>query len=127
MSMGNFRVPMEIGMVSGGRFRQIDALVDTGATYTCVPRELLDQLGVEAEEEWPFILADGREVSYSIASVRVRINHRSRTTVAVFAAPQSEPLLGAVTLEEFGLAVDPVQRRLIPVPGLQKAAPSLVA
>lgn len=121
MSMGNFRVPMEIGMVSGGRFRQIDALVDTGATYTCVPRELLDQLGVEAEEEWPFILADGREVTYPIASVRVRINHRSRTTVAVFGEPESEPLLGAVTLEEFGLAVDPVQRRLIPVPALLKA------
>jgi len=34
----------------------------------------------------------------------------------------SEPLLGVVTLEELGLAADPVHRRLIPVPGLLKLA-----
>jgi hypothetical protein len=37
------------------------------------------------------------------------------------AAKGGEPLLGAFTLEGFGLGVDPVNRRLIPVPGLLKA------
>lgn len=33
-----------------------------------------------------------------------------------FMAPGSSPrLLGAVTLEEFGLGVDPIEKRLIPV------------
>lgn len=121
MAMGNFRVPMEIGPLSGDRFRQITALVDTGATYTWIPRDVLDELGIQAEEEGPFILADGREVTYPIASVRVRLNRRNRTTVAVFGEAGSEPLMGAVTMEEFGLAADPVNRRLIRMPGLLKA------
>jgi hypothetical protein len=50
----------------------------------------------------------------------VRIDGRNRLTVAVFGEPQSEPLLGVVTLEEFGLAADPVNRRLVPVPALLK-------
>ena len=40
----------------------------------------------------------------------------------VFGEAGSEPMLGVVTLEEFLLAVDPVQRRLISVPGLLKLA-----
>jgi len=33
-------------------------------------------------------------------------------------SPSTDPLLGVVTLEEFRLAVDPVSRRLMPVPAL---------
>ena len=113
---------MEIGPLSGGRFRQVVALVDTGATYTWIPRDALDELGVRPEEEWPFVLADGREVTYAIGSIRVRLHHRIRTTIAVFGEQGTEPLMGAVTIEEFGLAVDPVGHRLLRVPGLLKAA-----
>jgi clan AA aspartic protease len=118
--MGTFRISLEIGRLSGERFERLDALVDTGATYTWVPREVLDRLGIEPEEEWPFVLADGHEVTYPIASVRVRIDGRSRLTVAIFGDRESEPLLGAVTLEEFGFGVDPVSQRLVRVPGLLK-------
>lgn len=120
--MGAFRVPVDIGTITGERFERIEALVDTGATYTWVPRQVLYRLGVQPEEVWPFVLADGREVTYPIASVRVRFKGRDRLTVAVFGEPDSEALLGVVTLEEFGLAADPVHRRLMPVPGLLKQA-----
>lgn len=120
--MGSFRVAVEVANVSGGRFERMEALVDTGATYTWAPRDLLDRLGAHPEEEWPFVLADGREVTYSIGPLRLRYTGRTRATVVVFGEPQSEPLLGVVTLEELGLAADPVNRRLIPVPGLLKLA-----
>jgi predicted aspartyl protease len=55
---------------------------------------------------------------YSIAWVRVRIDGRTQPTIVIFGDPGTEPLLGVVTLEEFGLGVDPVNRWLIPVPGL---------
>lgn len=32
--------------------------MDTGATYTTWPSDRLERLGVRAEEEWPFVLAD---------------------------------------------------------------------
>lgn len=34
----------------------------------------------------------------------------------MFSIEGTEPILGAITLEEMGLAVDPVNRRLMPVP-----------
>lgn len=118
--MGTFRVQIEIEGAAVGRLERVEALVDTGATYTWVPRDLLERLGVRVEEERPFVLADGRQVMYGIAWVRVRIDGRSQPTIAVFGDPGSEPLLGVFTLEGFGLAADPVDRRLVPVPALLK-------
>jgi hypothetical protein len=59
-------------------------------------------------------------VAYDIAWVRVRIGHRSQPTIAVFGDPGPDPLLGVLTHEEFRLALDPVNRRLMPVPALLK-------
>ena len=122
--MGHFPVPVQVGHPTGERFEAIEALVDTGATYTWVPRDVLERLGVVPEDEWPFVLADGREVRYPMAWIRIRLGERVQPTIAVFGEPGSEPILGVVTLEEFRLAADPVNRRLVSVPGLLKLAAS---
>ena len=122
--MGHFTVPVQVGHPNGERFEPIEALVDTGATYTWVPRDVLERLGVVPEDEWPFVLADGREVRYPMAWIRMRLGERVQPTIAVFGEPRSEPILGVVTLEEFRLAADPVNRRLVSVPGLLKLAAS---
>jgi clan AA aspartic protease len=118
--MGDFHAALEIGAFGTGPFERVDALVDTGATYTWIPRDILDRLGVVPDEDWPFVLADGREITYPIASVRARMFGRTKPTVVVFGEPGSEPLLGVFTLEGFGLAADPVNRRLFPVPARLK-------
>lgn len=120
--MGSFRVSVEVGDTAGERFVSIDALVDTGASYTWIPRDILERLGVTPDEDWPFVLADGREVLYAVASTQIKLGGRARSTIVVFGQPGTEPLLGAFTLEGFRLAADPVHRRLISVPGLLKAA-----
>ena len=123
LGMGHFWVPVEVGDVSGARFESVEALVDTGSTYTWIPRDVLDRLGVAPEEDWPFELADGREVQYPVAWTPIRlVTGRSRPSVVVFGQPGSQPILGVVTLEVFRLAADPVNHRLISVPGLLKAA-----
>src|SRR5712691_1753568 len=119
--MDHFRVPVQVGSRTGDHLETLDALVDTGATYTWIPRDVLEGLGVALEEERPFVLADGREVHYPVAWVHIRIGARVQPTIAVFGERGSEPILGVVTLEEFLLAVDPVSRRLISVPGLLKS------
>jgi hypothetical protein len=43
---------------------------------------------------------------------------RERFTPVVLGDAGMQPLLGAVTLEEFGLGVGPVGQQLIEVPGL---------
>jgi len=119
--MGAFRVPIEIANVQGQRFEAVEAVVDTGATYTMVPRAVLQGLGVVPEERWPFTLADGRTVEYDVAQIQVRLDGRRRYTVVVFGEDGAQCLLGVVTLEELRLGVDPVNRRLIPVPGVLMA------
>ncbi len=123
MKRGDFRVPIQIARVKGERFEPLRALVDTGSTFTWVPRDVLERLGVIPEQEWPFELADGREQRYPVAWVQIRLEERhEQPTIVVFAPPGSEPILGVVTLEEYLLAVDPVHHRLIRVSGLAKSA-----
>jgi len=121
--VGHFWVPIRVGRRGGDRFEPLRAFVDTGSTYTWVPRDVLERLGVTAEEEWPFELADGREVRYAVAWIQLGIEGRGEVpTIAVFAPPTSEPILGVFTLEGFRLAADPVNGRLISVPALAKLA-----
>jgi len=116
--VGTFRVPVEIGDPTGQRWESVEALVDTGASYTLVPRSILQRLGVSGSFRHPFDLADGRRMECEMAETRVRLNGQTRTTLVIFGEEEAVSLLGAYTLEGFGLAPDPVGRRLIPVPGM---------
>ena len=117
-AMGTFHVEVEIGDPEGLRYDRVEALVDTGATYTSVPRPLLDALGVVPFERVPFVLADGRHVERDVGHTWIRVGLRAVITLVVFTDPGSPPLLGAYALEGLRLAADPVARRLAPVPGL---------
>ena len=75
---GHFWVTVQVGDRAGERFVPIDALVDSGATYTWIPRDVLEGLGVVREEYWPFVLADGREVQYPVALTQIKIGARAR-------------------------------------------------
>ena len=115
--MGIFSVRLDIGDPQGESWETIEALVDTGASYTVVPAEILHRLGVEPTEQGRFRTADDRVVEMPVGNAVCRLDGRQRTTPVVFSDGNSA-LLGAVTLEEFGLAPDPLRKRLIAVEGL---------
>src|SRR3989337_3210085 len=98
--MGSFRVKIEIGDPKGERFEALEALVDTGATYTWVPRSVLERLGHAPEEEREFILADGRRVLYGAKRIVVRVDGRPHPTPVVFGDEGTEPHPGVGNLEE---------------------------
>ena len=116
--MGTFTVPIQIGSLAGRRFVDVTALVDTGTTYAALPGSFLTQLGVEQEGYRRFELADNRVVEYAVGYARVRVDGNETVAQVVFAPEDTSPLLGATTLENLSLAVDPVHQRLIPVPAL---------
>lgn len=118
--MGTFTVSLQVGDLAGQQFIAVEALVDTGATYTSIPESTLAQLGVEKRESCTFELADDRVVEYPVGYAGIRLEERDIIALVVFAPDGTAPLLGATTLETAGLAVDPIHQRLVPVPALLK-------
>ena len=116
--MSTFKVTIEIGDPSATTFRSVEALVYTGASYTTLPRSFLQTLGVQPDSRRTFTIATGASIVREIGQTWARLDGQTRMTIVVFSDEGALPLIGAVTLEEFGLGVDPVARKLIPVPGL---------
>lgn len=116
--MGTFSVTIDVGSPDRQAFREVEALVDTGATFTWMPHDLLEELGHQPVMRRSFELADGRVIECDIGEIPVRIGDDVLTTVCVFGDDGGRVLLGAVTLEQFLLAPDPVRKRLVPVVGL---------
>ena len=96
----------------------LDLLVDTGATWSLIPPDAAQSLGIEPSGTRAVRTADGRRLDLPLAEVRFTIDGRSLTTPCLIGAPGAPALLGAVTLEAFGLAPDPIQKILVPVTGL---------
>lgn len=118
--MGTFTVSIQVGDLEGERFIEIEALVDTGSTYTVLPMDMLDQLGVAPEGRRSFELGDDRIVEYPIGYARTRLNGDETIASVVFGPEGIDSLLGATALEHFSLAVGPINQRLIPVTALLK-------
>ena len=112
--MGTFSVTISVA-ADDHNSEELEALVDTGATNTVIPADLLQRLGVQPHRTSVFQLAHGREVEMEIGRAWVRVDGQREFTQVVFGPEGSKPILGAITLEEMNLAVDPVARKLVPV------------
>lgn len=99
---------------TGARSEELVALADTGATLTMVPGSTLRQLGVEPVGRVAVVLADGRRASREVGNAVIAINGDSTPCRVIFGEGGDAVLLGLTVLEQLGLAVDPVQRRLMP-------------
>ena len=95
----------------------LEALVDTGASFTSVPEEVLHQLSVPRTRNARLRLADGRLQVQALGEVAAEIDGESVHTIVVFGPPDSPPAIGAYTLEGLLLGVDPVEHKLVPLEG----------
>ena len=116
--MSVFSVPVEVSDLERRRSERVDAWVDTGAFYSSLPRPLLESLGIAPHDRAQFMLADGRIIENEIGYMWMLVGDKSVITLVIFAEPESEPLLGAYTLEGLALAVDSLNERLVPMPWL---------
>ena len=112
--MGIFFWPMEIYSTDGQRVATVQAMVDTGSSYTVLPTEILRRLGVDSTDALDFELGDGSIVALETGEVRIRVEGRDVTGGVVFGADRTTPLMGSDILQKADLLVDPVAHRLIP-------------
>ena len=113
--MGIFTYLFEVGDPQGQRFETVEAMVDTGSTFTVLPSAQLERLGVPIQRRLSFEIADGSELELNVGETLVRLAGQTITTTVVFGEEGTPLLLGAVALETALLAVDPVHPTLVPV------------
>jgi predicted aspartyl protease len=113
--MGTVFATIEVGDRQGQNFREVDMEVDTGSTFTALPRGMLEALGVPVNRTARSRLADGTVQAVELGETTIRLAGNQFTTTVIFAEEGEPRLLGLITLEDALLAVDPVNNELIPV------------
>lgn len=111
--VGTFRVDFTIKNRVDGRERSLNGLVDTGASYTVIPADILDELGIERERTRTFSLADGSRLELAIGWTEMELQGETASVYVIFGTDSRKVLLGAMALEAFALAADAKNHRLI--------------
>ena len=103
------------------KHRDIRMLVDSGASYSLLTKKIWQELGLKPKREMEFILADGTRISRKISECLIKlavVTSESHTPIILGEEGDNENLLGAVTLEIFGLILDPLSRTIKPLRAL---------
>lgn len=115
--MGLTVLRIEIGNPSNPeRTEALDFLVDSGAVYSVVPQPVLERLGIKPLAEQDFRLADGTRITRRKGIAMFKYNDAVGGADVIFGEEGDSVLLGAMTLEALGLALDPLKRELRPLP-----------
>jgi predicted aspartyl protease len=117
VTMGITVIEIEVANVSDPeRTELVEFLVDSGATYSVVPSEILQRLEIRPLTEQSFRLANGEKITRRKGTALFRYEGRIGGADVVFGEPGDSNLLGAFTLEALGLALDPLRRELRELP-----------
>lgn len=92
----------------------VNMLVDTGAYNLCINENIQAQLDFPVVEKRVAETADGRIVELDVVdNVQVRFKNRATTCRAMVLPGSSEPLLGAIPLEDMDVLIHPQRQELI--------------
>ena len=116
--MGIFSVSAQVGNPFTSQAETIETSVDTGATDSVMPSSLLRRLGIEPVRPIRYRTVCGERVEYDVGRASFSGEGVSCFANVVFGPEGVDTLLGATTLEQLYLAVDPVGQQLVPVEGL---------
>ncbi len=111
--MGHVRAKVRFANpeVPNGAVDVEDALIDTGATWTTVPRAIADRLGLRLIGQVPVKTAAGLQTldqSYALAE----LDEKKMVTPLLISDTLDSVLIGVTMLEALGLAVDPTSGQL---------------
>jgi len=96
------------------KYAELELLVDTGATFTLIPRAVFQEIGVEADTKFKLRVADGRFIERDGTTVWVEVAGKGYKVPVLIGEEEDAPVLGVTTLEILGLEVDPITQRLKP-------------
>ncbi|MBD1931166.1 clan AA aspartic protease [Trichocoleus sp. FACHB-69] len=97
------------------RVYETQALVDTGATRTVLPMDIVQHLGLRIMSQQVAKYADGREEAVGLTGP-VIIEIEGRQTIEATMVTGNQVLIGQTVLETLDLLVDCKNQRLVPNP-----------
>ena len=113
LALGEARVVLRLrAMPTDERYEELELTVDTGSTYSWVPRAVLERLGVGPTRRGRFRTVEGRVVERDIDHVFVEYGGEVAPTTVVFAEPGDACVMGLHALEALGLEVNPTTGEL---------------
>jgi predicted aspartyl protease len=115
--MGETRVKFRV--YNGERSAELEGLVDTGATFTRIPRPVAYQLGLQAKYQVEVILGDKRTITRDLAPGEVEIECVRRPVLLAIGGDEETPIIGYTTLELLGFKVNPLTGRLERTPAIE--------
>jgi predicted aspartyl protease len=93
-------------------WEELNLIVDTGATYSWMPRSVLEKLRVQPIRKASFRTIKGDVVTRNIGYVFVEYEGELGPTTVVFAESGDAAVFGLHALETLGLEVDPTTRQV---------------
>ena len=118
--MGEFYWRVGVWSADGERLETVEALVDTGSSYSLFPRSMLERLGIAKRFVLPFEQTDGSVIDRDVGLAMLVINDSESSMRVIFGEDDAESLIGSNALHEFLLLVDPVAEELVPRTGRLK-------
>jgi predicted aspartyl protease len=110
--VGDVHVPIRvINPRTGARSPQITVLADTGTTLAVLPRAVLESYEARTIT---VVLAGGRSATRAVGDAVISVNEDSTPCRVVFGHSDDAARVGLTVLEQLGLTVDPIERRLVP-------------
>jgi clan AA aspartic protease len=92
----------------------VNMLVDSGAYNLCINESIQEQMQFLVVEKRKAETADGRIVELDVVdNVQLRFKNRATTCRAMVLPGNSEPLLGAIPLEDMDVLIHPQRQELI--------------
>lgn len=94
---------------------ELNLLVDSGAIYSIIKANKLEELGIKPEYRSDFKTADGRIIERKFGVAVIEYGGKGTGTVVVFGEADDTEVLGIHALEGLGLELDPVTKELRPM------------
>ncbi|MXY47333.1 MAG: clan AA aspartic protease [Chloroflexi bacterium] len=119
--MGFIHVPVTVrNPADDSKEIEVNFLVDTGALDSLVPRDQLEAIGITPKGQREYVMADGSEATFDVATADMEIMGELVASRIVFGEPGTQPLLGAIDLQAAAIVVNPSNETLPKMPSLRR-------
>ena len=109
--MGETRIFFKV-YGANGQAAELEAVVDTGATFSKIPRSLAAKLGLEAKYETEVELGDKRIIKRKLSLADIEIEEVRRPILVAIGEEEERPVVGYTALELLGFKVNPITGKL---------------